>query len=152
MKLLENGLKAPNIMPDNCQTKEQLCCLIFTEFLLQLWWKGLSQNRTVHVRGPDSDTAGHKEFDLFIWSLQGNFCAKVKEILWISHSHGQTIPKQTSAVVVDMRACTIHRPELKSLLSLVLAEMSLMQGGKIMCDFVNFAHMHTHTHTYSFEV
>lgn len=90
----------------------------------------LSQNRTVQLRGLDSDTAGQKEFDLFIWTLQGNICAKVKEILWISYSHGQTIPKQPSAVVVAMRACTIHRPELKPLLSLVLAEMSLLQGGE----------------------
>lgn len=82
MKLLENGLKAPNIMPDNCQTKEQLCCLIFTELFVTIMVEVLSQTRTVHLTGLDSDTAGHKEFDLFIWTLQGNFCAKVKEILW----------------------------------------------------------------------
>lgn len=38
MKLLENGLKAPNITPDKCQIKEQ-SRLIFSEFVLQLWWK-----------------------------------------------------------------------------------------------------------------
>lgn len=36
----------------------------------------LSQNSTAQLRGLDSDTADQKEFNLFIWTLQGSIGAK----------------------------------------------------------------------------
>lgn len=45
----------------------------------------LSQNNTAQLRGLDSDTADQKEFNLFIWTLQGSIGAKAKAILSISH-------------------------------------------------------------------
>lgn len=44
-----------------------------------------SQNSTAQLRGLDSDTADQKEFNLFIWTLQGSIGAKAKAILSISH-------------------------------------------------------------------
>lgn len=45
----------------------------------------LSQNSTAQLRGLDSNTADQKEFNLFIWTLQGSISAKAKAILSISH-------------------------------------------------------------------
>lgn len=45
----------------------------------------LSQKSKAQLRGLDSNTADQKEFNLFIWTLQGSIGAKAKAILSISH-------------------------------------------------------------------
>lgn len=53
--------------------------------ILSIMAVALSQNNTAQLRGLDSDTADQKEFNPFIWTLQGSIGAKAKAILSISH-------------------------------------------------------------------
>lgn len=59
--------------------------LIMLVDILRMMAVVLSQKSTAQLRGLDSDTADQKEFNLFIWTLQGSIGAKARACLSISH-------------------------------------------------------------------
>lgn len=121
IKLLENGLKAPNITPDKYQPKHQLSWLVISGFLFQLWCKcwvrehcSAQRPRQRHrwpgrISSVCLDSPGQHLHQSQRNSLEITFT-------WTDDTEtGFSCVRRHDSKIMDAHARTIHEPELKSL-------------------------------------